>query len=70
MPGEYFSDEEHLAEWLEAERDPATFGAFIERHITSLRYFSEYLELRGGLRKLRELRRRELLIRRQEDEDE
>jgi len=70
MPGEYFSDEDHLREWLEAEKDPETLRSFLDRHIHSLDSFSRYLDLCGGIRRIRELRRKELLFRRQEDEDE
>jgi glutaconate CoA-transferase subunit A len=28
MPGEYFSDEDHLRRWFEVERDPVTFRTF------------------------------------------
>ncbi|MBN1335255.1 MAG: CoA transferase subunit A [Deltaproteobacteria bacterium] len=69
MPGEYFSDEEHLAEWLEVEKDPATFESFVDRNIRKTRDFQEYLDLRGGMERLIRLRHEELLIDR-EGEDE
>ena len=69
MPGEYYSDEEHLAEWLEAEKDPARLEEFLDSNIRSLTLFSEYLERHGGIRKMRELRRKELLIKRAQEED-
>lgn len=62
MPGEYFSDEDHLRLWLEAEKDPAAFRQFLEDHIYGVRDFAEYLERCGGLRRMQELRRRELLL--------
>lgn len=70
MSGEYFSDEEHLREWLAVERDPAKFARFLDEHIYDLSYFSEYLELRGGPHRMRALRRKELLLRNQEEDDE
>lgn len=62
MPYEYFSDEEHLCRWLEAEKDPAAYRAFLERHLFGVRDFAEYLQVCGGLPRLQELRRQELLL--------
>ena len=62
MPGEYFSDEDHLRLWLEAEKDAAAFRQFLDDHIYGVREFADYLELCGGLRRLQQLRRRELLL--------
>ncbi len=66
MPYEYFSDEEHLAEWIAAERDPETFKAFLDKYIYHTRDFAEYLALIGGERRLSELRAMEPLKRGQE----
>ena len=55
MPYCYFSDEEHLNEWLEVEKDPVRFRAFLDRNIYNVRDFTEYLELNGGLRKMLKL---------------
>ncbi len=62
MPYEYFSDEEHLKEWLEVEEDDEKFKAFLDKYIYGVKDFREYLELCGGLEKLNELRVQELLI--------
>jgi glutaconate CoA-transferase subunit A len=62
MPYEYFSDEEHLRHWLKVEEDPDAFRAFLERHIFGVKDFAEYLDLCGGLRRMQELRRQELLL--------
>jgi glutaconate CoA-transferase subunit A len=62
MPGEYFSDEDHLRLWLEVEKDPAAFGQFLEDHILGLADFAEYLDRCGGLPRLQQLRQRELLL--------
>jgi glutaconate CoA-transferase subunit A len=62
MPYEYFSDEVHLRAWLEAERDLDTFRAFLDKYIHGTRDFCEYLQLCGGLPRLQELRRQELLL--------
>jgi glutaconate CoA-transferase subunit A len=62
MPGEYFSDEEHLRQWLEAERDEGAFRAFLDKHIYGVADFAGYLDLCGGARRIRELRAEELLL--------
>ena len=56
MPYEYYSDEEHLAEWLEAEKEESTFHAFIEKYINNTRDFEEYLALKGGEARMQTLR--------------
>ena len=43
MPYEYTSDEAHFTEWVEAERDPLAFEAFLQRYIYGARDFEEYL---------------------------
>lgn len=60
MPGEYFSDEDHLKKWLEVERDEKEFDAFLEKFIYGVADFSEYLRLCGGEKRLKELREIEL----------
>ncbi len=55
MPYEYFSDEPHLAEWMEAEKDLFTLQAFMDKYIYGTRDFSEYLELKGGEKRMNEL---------------
>jgi glutaconate CoA-transferase subunit A len=62
MPGEYFSDEAHLRTWLEAERDPAGFGRFLEEYIFGVKDFVEYLQRIGGLSRLQQLRLQEHLL--------
>jgi glutaconate CoA-transferase subunit A len=61
MPGEYFSDEEHLMEWLEAEQDEETFKDFLEKNIYGCEDFYEYLRRNGGIEKIKYLRNREFL---------
>jgi glutaconate CoA-transferase subunit A len=60
MPYEYYSDEEHLRQWLTAEQDSATQQAFLNKYLFDCHDFSEYLELCGGAPRLAELRRQEL----------
>lgn len=62
MPYEYFSDEDHLKQWLQAERDEAEFADFLDEYVFSVRDFDEYLSKCGGLARLVELRRQELLL--------
>lgn len=61
MPGEYFSDEDHLKEWLAAEKDPETFKAFLEKNIFGCSDFYEYLQINGGIEKIKLLREKEFL---------
>jgi len=63
MPYEYYSDEEHLSEWLEAEKESALLGAFLQKYIHRTRDFSEYLLLKGGEKRMEELRALEPLRR-------
>jgi glutaconate CoA-transferase subunit A len=66
MPYEYYSDEDHLAEWLEAEKDEATFKVFLDKYIFGTRDFDEYLALKGGQARMSELRALEPLAGRKE----
>lgn len=62
MPYEYFLDVEHLNDWLKAEENPETYKEFIEKNIYNCKNFNEYLNLNGGLEKMRKLRNTEYLI--------
>lgn len=62
MPGEYFSDEEHLKEWLKVEQDEVAFVQFLDDYVYQLPDFTAYLEKCGGLRRLQALRQREVLV--------
>jgi glutaconate CoA-transferase, subunit A len=62
MPGEYFSDEDHLRRWLEIEADPDVYRVFLEEHIYGVADFNGYLQRCGGLPRMQELRRKELLL--------
>jgi len=61
MPYLYFSDEEHLAEWMRVEKDPDEFAKFLDKHIYGVESFAEYLELCGGAKRLEELRKIEMV---------
>jgi len=60
MAEEYFSDEDHLREWLRVESSPETHLAFLEKYIFSVSDFEEYLDLCGGKDRMEKLRREEL----------
>jgi glutaconate CoA-transferase subunit A len=62
MPGEYYSDEEHLRLWLEVERDEAEFSKFLKKYVYDAGDFESYLQLCGGMKRIRELRALELLV--------
>ncbi len=62
MPYEYFSDEDHLRLWLEVERDEAKLAAFLDKYIYGVKDFTEYLELCGGIERMRQLRATEYLL--------
>jgi glutaconate CoA-transferase subunit A len=64
MPYEYFSDEEHVRHWLAAEKNMDSFRDFLETHIYGVSDFAEYLQHCGGLPRMQELRRHELLLHR------
>jgi glutaconate CoA-transferase subunit A len=64
MPYEYFSDEDHIRQWLEVERDPQAFEAFLQKYLFGAGDFAEYLHLCGGLPRLQQLRQHELLLHR------
>jgi glutaconate CoA-transferase subunit A len=62
MPGEYFSDEAHLRAWLEIEADLDSYREWLGKYLFGPQDFNEYLQLCGGLPRLQELRRQELLL--------
>jgi glutaconate CoA-transferase, subunit A len=62
MPYEYFSDEDHLCRWLEAEKEPEAFRHFLDHYLYGVAGFTEYLERSGGLLRMQELRRQEFLL--------
>ncbi|MBU1171529.1 MAG: CoA transferase subunit A [Proteobacteria bacterium] len=62
MPGEYFSDEDHLTDWLDAEKNDETFNAFIKKEIFGCRNHEDYLNLHGGRERMAALRAEECLL--------
>jgi glutaconate CoA-transferase subunit A len=67
MVYEYFSDEEHLREWLKAEEDPEVFKEFLKRNIYDCKNHHEYINLNGGMEKLLKLRTIEYLLHKEAD---
>ena len=61
MPGMYYYDEEHIAEWLRLSRSPEGVNEYLQKYVFGVEDFEEYLELCGGIKKLTYLRRREFL---------
>jgi glutaconate CoA-transferase subunit A len=64
MPYEYFSDEEHLRQWLEVEKDEEQYRDFLDEYLFGVKDFHEYLLQCGGLPRLQQLRQQELLLHR------
>ncbi len=62
MAYEYFSDEEHLQEWLKAEEDSAVFKDFLQRNIYDCKDHHEYINKNGGMEKMLQLRTIEHLL--------
>jgi glutaconate CoA-transferase subunit A len=62
MQGEYYSDEEHLGQWLQVERNEADFKAFLDKYVYGVPDFSSYLQLCGGTERIQALRAQELLL--------
>lgn len=64
MPYEYFSDEEHLKQWLTVEQDEEEFRAFLDEYLFGVKDFNEYLQKCGGLARMQQLRQQEFLLHR------
>ena len=62
MYSEYFSDEDHLREWLKAERDPEELKAFLDKNIYSCVDHFDYIEKNGGMHKILKLREKEFML--------
>jgi len=61
MPGMYYYDEDHIAEWLEVSRTEAGVSEYLQKYVLGVDGFEDYLELCGGVRHLNYLKRRESL---------
>lgn len=61
MPYLYYSDEEHMAEWLKLSKTDEGVKAYFEKYVYGVDNFEEYLKLIGGAKKLNYLRKLERL---------
>ncbi len=61
MPGVYYYDEEHIAEWLGLSGSEAGVAEYFDKYVFGVDSFEDYLELCGGKKKLNYLKRREFL---------
>jgi acyl CoA:acetate/3-ketoacid CoA transferase alpha subunit len=61
MPYLYYSDEEHISEWLKLSRTEEGAQEYFDRYVFGVNDFSEYLELIGGAEKMKKLEDVELL---------
>jgi glutaconate CoA-transferase subunit A len=61
MPGEYFSDEDYLRQWMAVEKNVEKYKAFLKEYVYGIADFAEYLRKSGGAARMAELRRQELL---------
>jgi len=61
MPYLYYSDEEHMAEWLKLSQTDEGVKQYFEKYVYGVENFDEYLRLIGGAEKLNYLRRVEQL---------
>jgi len=59
MPGLYWFDEEHIAEWLKLSRTEEGADEYLQKYVYSIANFEDYLEACGGAKKLDYLKRRE-----------
>jgi acyl CoA:acetate/3-ketoacid CoA transferase alpha subunit len=61
MPGMYYYDEEHIAEWLDLSRTQKGVDEYFSKYVFGVDSFDDYLKLCGGTKKLNYLKRREFL---------
>jgi len=61
MPGMYYYDEDHIAEWLDISKTAEGADEYFKKYVFGVESFEEYLMLCGGIKKLNYLKRREQL---------
>jgi len=61
MPYLYYFDEQHIHEWLKVSRTEEGAQAYFDKYVYGVKDFDVYLELVGGMRKLKYLKRVEQL---------
>ena len=61
MPGLYYSDEEHMAEWLKLTKTDEGVKQYFDKYVHSVDDFKQYLKLVGGKKKMTYLNKLEHL---------
>ncbi|MBE0633070.1 CoA transferase subunit A, partial [Candidatus Bathyarchaeota archaeon] len=61
MPGLYYSDEEHMSEWLSLSRSDKGVQEYMDRYVYGVKNQAEYIKLIGGKEKMQYLARLERL---------
>ncbi|MFH1650574.1 MAG: CoA-transferase [Chloroflexota bacterium] len=61
MPGVYYYDEEHIAEWLQLSRTEKGAEDYLRKYVYGVADFEEYLALCAGVKRRQYLKRREFL---------
>jgi len=61
MPGMYYSDEDHMAEWLNLSKSDEGVEEYLNKYVHSVDDQQEYIDLIGGERQMKELERLEKL---------
>jgi 3-oxoacid CoA-transferase subunit A/glutaconate CoA-transferase subunit A len=61
MPFLYYSDEDHIGEWLKVSRTDAGTEQYFQKYVHGVKDFGGYLELVGGQNKMNRLKEIELL---------
>jgi acyl CoA:acetate/3-ketoacid CoA transferase alpha subunit len=61
MPGMYYYDEDHVAEWLSLSKTVEGTEQYLQKYIYGVDHFEDYLQLCGGVEKQNYLKRREFL---------
>ncbi|MBN2462774.1 MAG: CoA transferase subunit A [Dehalococcoidia bacterium] len=61
MPGIYYYDEEHIAEWLSLSKTQEGVDEYLNKYVFGIDNFHDYLKLCGGTKKLNYLKNREFL---------
>jgi 3-oxoacid CoA-transferase subunit A/glutaconate CoA-transferase subunit A len=61
MPFLYYSDEDHIGEWLKVSRTDAGTEQYFRRYVHGVKDFRGYLELVGGQKRMERLKEIELL---------
>jgi acyl CoA:acetate/3-ketoacid CoA transferase alpha subunit len=61
MPCMYYYDEDHIAEWLRLSKTEEGVDEYLQKYVFGVGDFEDYLELCGGVKRMKYLERREFL---------